>query len=56
MPKVKTTYVCQQCGAVAARWAGRCGECGEWNTLVEEQVVDEGLHARRSRRARGLSR
>jgi len=48
MPKVKTTYVCQQCGAVSARWAGRCGECGEWNTLVEEQVVDEGSHARPS--------
>lgn len=48
MAKVKTTYVCQQCGAVSARWAGRCGECGEWNTLVEEQVVEEGSHARPS--------
>jgi DNA repair protein RadA/Sms len=29
-------YVCQSCGAVAAKWAGRCEACGEWNSLVEE--------------------
>jgi DNA repair protein RadA/Sms len=28
--------VCQSCGAVAPRWAGKCAGCGEWNTLVEE--------------------
>lgn len=32
----KTLYVCQACGATAARWAGKCGACGGWNTLVEE--------------------
>jgi DNA repair protein RadA/Sms len=32
----KTTYVCQNCGAVAPRWAGKCASCGEWNTLTEE--------------------
>lgn len=36
MAKGKTRYVCQACGAVAARWAGQCGECKEWNTLAEE--------------------
>ncbi|TMC56311.1 MAG: DNA repair protein RadA [Chloroflexi bacterium] len=34
--KVKTVYVCQQCGHQAPRWAGQCPECGEWNTLVEQ--------------------
>jgi DNA repair protein RadA/Sms len=32
----KSLYVCQACGATASRWAGKCGACGEWNTLVEE--------------------
>jgi DNA repair protein RadA/Sms len=29
-------YACQQCGAVAPRWAGRCEACGAWNSMVEE--------------------
>ncbi len=32
----RNTYVCQSCGAAAARWSGKCAACGEWNTLVEE--------------------
>jgi DNA repair protein RadA/Sms len=32
-------FVCQSCGAAAARWAGRCEACGAWNTLVEEGDV-----------------
>jgi DNA repair protein RadA/Sms len=32
----KTAYVCQNCGAVSPRWAGKCAACGEWNTLTEE--------------------
>jgi len=35
MAKVKTQFVCQECGHSQARWAGRCPKCGEWNTLVE---------------------
>ena len=35
--KVRSVYVCQACGAQAARWFGRCGGCGAWNTCVEEQ-------------------
>jgi DNA repair protein RadA/Sms len=31
----KTVYVCQNCGADFPKWAGQCGECGAWNTLVE---------------------
>ena len=30
---------CESCGAVAARWAGRCPTCAEWNTLVAEVVL-----------------
>jgi len=34
--KPTTRYVCQNCGAVYPKWAGRCDACGEWNTIVEE--------------------
>lgn len=36
MAKSSTTYVCQSCGAVHTKWAGKCSACGAWNTLVEE--------------------
>ena len=36
MAKTQARYACQQCGAVAPRWAGRCESCGAWNSLVEE--------------------
>ncbi|WOE74144.1 DNA repair protein RadA [Alterisphingorhabdus coralli] len=36
MPKTKKKYVCQECGAVSHRWQGQCGDCGAWNSLVEE--------------------
>ena len=36
MARSKSQYVCQSCGGVHGRWAGRCDACGAWNTLVEE--------------------
>ena len=36
MSKTKRRYVCQACGAVSHRWQGQCGDCAEWNTLVED--------------------
>ncbi len=36
MAKSKTAYVCQSCGYESAKWYGKCPECGEWNTLVEQ--------------------
>ena len=36
MAKAKTRYVCQSCGSVYTRWAGRCDACGEWNSISEE--------------------
>jgi len=36
MARARSRYVCQQCGSVAFKWQGRCNDCGEWNTLVEE--------------------
>lgn len=39
MPKQKSVFVCQQCGAEFPKWLGRCSECGEWNSLVEVSRV-----------------
>jgi DNA repair protein RadA/Sms len=35
VPAVRTTYLCQQCGAASPKWAGQCPSCGAWNALVE---------------------
>ncbi len=40
MAKVKSSYICQKCGAEHSQWHGQCKECGAWNTLVEE-IVDK---------------
>jgi DNA repair protein RadA/Sms len=34
--KPTSRFVCENCGAVSSTWAGRCPQCGEWNTLHEE--------------------
>jgi DNA repair protein RadA/Sms len=39
MPKNKTIYVCQQCGFESPKWLGKCPDCGEWNTMSEEEKV-----------------
>ncbi len=39
MPKSKTVYICQNCGAEAAKWVGRCHSCGMWNTYAEEIIA-----------------
>ena len=36
MAKIKTKYVCQECGYETSKWLGKCPECMKWNTLVEE--------------------
>lgn len=38
MPKVKTTFFCQNCGAQSSKWIGKCPSCQEWNTYTEEIV------------------
>jgi len=43
--KFKTVFVCQKCGFESAKWAGKCPECGEWNSLVEEVKAQESKRA-----------
>jgi len=42
-------FVCQNCGAASARWAGKCEACGEWNTLVEEGNESPRRQSRKGR-------
>lgn len=42
MAKARTVWRCENCGATASRWVGRCSECGEYGTFVEEDVQPSG--------------
>ena len=42
MAKPTSRFVCQSCGAVSPKWAGRCESCGEWNSIVEEAIARPG--------------
>ena len=52
MAQAAARYVCQSCGTSYTRWSGRCENCGEWNTIVEEisrQSAPKGLTGKRGR-------
>jgi DNA repair protein RadA/Sms len=36
------TFVCSECGAVHAKWSGRCDACGAWNTIAEDAGLSTG--------------
>ncbi len=38
MAKVKTNYVCTECGGAYIKWSGQCPSCAQWNTLVESTI------------------
>lgn len=43
-------YVCSNCGATSSQWAGKCPQCGEWNTLQEQMTPEAVQGAARSGR------
>jgi len=45
MAKVKTRFVCQNCGRITPRYLGKCPQCGEFGSMVE-QVVEDGARQR----------
>ena len=45
MAALKSVFVCTNCGASFPRWFGRCSECGEWNTVVEDIVEKKSVGA-----------
>ena len=34
--KSNKQYICQSCGSVSMKWSGKCEQCFEWNSLIEE--------------------
>jgi DNA repair protein RadA/Sms len=49
--KVKTAYVCGECGADYAKWQGQCEACGAWNTLSEITLESASSNPPAARRA-----
>ena len=46
MTKAKTHFVCQSCGYQTPKWLGKCPGCQDWNTFIEERVIDEKVPER----------
>src|SRR5947199_1991520 len=59
MTRAKTIFLCESCGYESRKWLGKCPECGEWNSLVEERVVKtkkgQGGNEFRSREAQAVA-
>lgn len=53
MPRPDTRFVCQSCGHESLKWMGRCPECLQWNSFIEEPVARPAASVRR---ASGLAR
>ena len=53
MAKSKTVYICGECGYETARWLGRCPDCGNWNTLTEQQQSASFVSEKKLKRAPG---
>jgi DNA repair protein RadA/Sms len=45
MAKARVVFSCQNCGSQSPKWLGRCPDCNQWNTMVEEKV-ERSVHAR----------
>ena len=54
MAKTHSRYVCQQCGRVTASYMGKCPQCGEFNSLVEEVIHEEKVSKKKAA-VRGLT-
>ncbi|HEV8339814.1 MAG TPA: DNA repair protein RadA [bacterium] len=46
MPTPRLRYTCQSCGYASPKWLGRCPDCGEWNTFVEEAAPQSSPRSR----------
>ncbi|MCX8034364.1 MAG: DNA repair protein RadA [Thermodesulfovibrio sp.] len=44
--KFKRVFQCQSCGYISLKWLGKCPDCGEWNSFVEDKIESEGFKKR----------
>jgi len=49
MAKRDQQYVCNNCGAIASAWSGRCSVCGEWNTLQQQPTAEAAMASKSGR-------
>lgn len=47
--KIRSVFVCQNCGSQRPKWEGKCSECGAWNSLVEEMTSPTSSSGPKSR-------
>ncbi len=55
MAKIKTRYICQNCGTDSPKWLGKCNICGEWDTFVEEIITPKNKKEAIKEKATGIS-
>ncbi len=51
MTKFRSVFACQACGFQSSKWLGRCPECGDWNTFVEEREEVQSSKAAKQQRS-----
>jgi len=45
MAKLKSVFVCSECGAKVPKWQGKCTNCGSWDTFIEEIAPDTNINS-----------
>jgi DNA repair protein RadA/Sms len=56
MAKIKSVYICSQCGYESPKWYGKCPSCGEWNTMNEEIVDKSATTSAKTKRVSSYSK
>lgn len=56
MAKIKSVYICSQCGYESPKWYGKCPSCGEWNTMNEEIVDKSSTTVQKTKRVSTYTR
>ena len=54
MPSRSTTFICQNCGSETSQYFGKCLNCNEWNTIVEERkkIISKISNIKESKRSK----
>lgn len=55
MSKFKTVFVCQNCGYISPKWAGKCSNCSSWNSFIEEVELKDDKLAKSSAAKPGIA-